>query len=115
MSEHFDVVIIGSGAGGGTMAQALSGTPARILVVERGDFVPQENENWNPEAVWKHLRYRADERWLDEHGKAFLPYTHYCVGGNTKFWGSVAVPPAARRFPGRRACRRDLAGLAHRL
>jgi choline dehydrogenase-like flavoprotein len=88
-TERYDVVIIGSGAGGGTMAQALSTSPARILVLERGDFVPQEDDNWNPEVVWKHLRYRAKERWLDEHGQEFLPYTHYCVGGNTKFWGSV--------------------------
>jgi choline dehydrogenase-like flavoprotein len=88
-NERFDVVIIGSGAGGGTLAHALSSTPARILILERGDFVPQEDDNWNPEAVWKHLRYRTTERWLDERGREFHPYTHYCVGGNTKFWGSV--------------------------
>lgn len=88
-NEQYDVVIIGSGAGGGTIAQALAASPARILIIERGDFVPQEEENWNPEAVWKHLRYRITERWLDDRGREFLPYTHYCVGGNTKFWGSV--------------------------
>ena len=89
MNQRFDIIIIGTGAGGGTMAHALSDTSARILVVERGDFVPQEEENWDPEAVWKHLRYRARERWLDERGREFTPYTHYGVGGNTKFWGSV--------------------------
>ena len=89
MSEHFDIIIIGSGAGGGTMAHALSGSPARILILERGDFVPQEAENWDPEAVWKLLRYQTKERWLDRNGKEFRPYTHYNVGGNTKFWGSV--------------------------
>jgi choline dehydrogenase-like flavoprotein len=87
--DSFDVVIVGSGAGGGTMAHALSSTPARILVLERGDFVPQEEANWSPEAVWKHLRYRTRELWLDHRGQEFMPYTHYCVGGNTKFWGSV--------------------------
>ena len=87
--EHYDVIIIGSGAGGGTMARALADSGARILVVERGDFVPREAENWDPSAVWKDLRYRTRERWLDEHGQEFLPYTHYGVGGNTKFWGSV--------------------------
>ena len=89
MSTHFDVIIIGSGAGGGTMARALSQSPARVLVLERGKSVPQEADNWNPEAVWKHLRYRTTERWLDAQGVEFLPYTHYGVGGNTKFWGSV--------------------------
>jgi choline dehydrogenase-like flavoprotein len=85
----YDVIIIGTGAGGGTMAHALAGTGARILLVERGDFVPQEDENWSPTAVWRDLRYRTSEHWLDDRGREFQPYTHYCVGGNTKFWGSV--------------------------
>jgi choline dehydrogenase-like flavoprotein len=89
MTETFDVVIIGSGTGGGTVAHALSQTAARILIVERGDFIPQEAENWSPQAVWGELRYRTAERWLDGGGEEFLPYTHYCVGGNSKFWGCV--------------------------
>jgi choline dehydrogenase-like flavoprotein len=88
-NERYDVIIIGSGAGGGTMAHALSSSRARILILERGDFIPQEAENWNPEAVWKHARYQTKERWLDARGREFSPYAHYCVGGNTKFWGSV--------------------------
>ena len=87
--NSFDIIIIGSGAGGGTMARALADSGARILVLERGDAVPQEQENWSPEAVWKQLRYRTKDRWLDADGNEFLPYTHYGVGGNTKFWGSV--------------------------
>ena len=71
------------------MARALADTPARILIVERGDFIPQEEENWSPAAVWKQLRYQTTERWVDQRGREFRPYTHYCVGGNTKFWGSV--------------------------
>jgi choline dehydrogenase-like flavoprotein len=89
VTHRFDIVIIGSGAGGGTMAYALAQTPARILIVERGDFVPQEAENWDPAAVWKDLRYQTRETWLDRDGREFRPYTHYNVGGNTKFWGSV--------------------------
>lgn len=85
----YDLVIIGSGAGGGTMARALAPTGARILLVERGRAVPQEQENWDPAAVWKQLRYRSTEKWIDRTGAEFLPYTHYGVGGNTKFWGSV--------------------------
>jgi choline dehydrogenase-like flavoprotein len=85
----FDLIIIGSGAGGGTAARELASTGARILIVERGDFIAQEDHNWNPASVWRELRYRATETWLDESGKSFRPYTHYCVGGNTKFWGTV--------------------------
>ena len=87
--ERYDVVVIGSGAGGGTLAYALSQTPARVLIVERGDFIPQEDANWDPEAVWKHLRYQTKEVWLDAGGREFPPYSHYNVGGNSKFWGSV--------------------------
>ncbi len=87
--EQYDVVVIGSGAGGGTLAHALSNTSARILIIERGDFIPQEDQNWDPEAVWKHLRYQTREVWLDAQGREFPPYSHYNVGGNSKFWGSV--------------------------
>ena len=86
---HYDIIIIGSGAGGGTMAHALSPSGRSILVLERGDVVPREEQNWSPEAVWKDLRYRTTELWLDGDGQSFQPYTHYGVGGNTKFWGSV--------------------------
>lgn len=85
----YGVVIVGSGAGGGTMAYALAETGARILLIERGEVVPQEPENWSAEAVWKFKRYQTTERWIDDRGDAFAPYTHYNVGGNTKFWGSV--------------------------
>ncbi|MBP8272913.1 MAG: GMC family oxidoreductase, partial [Acidobacteria bacterium] len=89
MTTHFDIIIVGSGAGGGTMARALADSGARILVLERGEAVPQEPENWDPAAVWRDRRYQTTERWLDDRGEAFAPYTHYNVGGNTKFWGSV--------------------------
>jgi choline dehydrogenase-like flavoprotein len=87
--DRYDLVVIGTGAGGGTVARALAGSPARILVLERGDYVPREPENWSPTAVWRDLRYRSRDRWLDETGRPFLPYMHYGIGGNTKFWGSV--------------------------
>ena len=87
--ERFDIIIVGSGAGGGTLAYALADSGARLLLLERGDFVPREVQNWDPAAVWKDLRYRTTEQWLDEGGEPFVPYAHYNVGGNSKFWGSV--------------------------
>ncbi|MGE0451561.1 MAG: GMC family oxidoreductase [Vicinamibacterales bacterium] len=87
--EEYDLIVIGTGAGGGTLARALADVPARTLLIERGDVVPREPENWDPAAVWKQLRYRTSDRWIDSDGMLFRPYTHYCVGGNTKFWGSV--------------------------
>ena len=87
--ERHDVIIIGTGAGGGTMAHALADSGADILLLERGDVLPREDANWDPAAVWKELRYRATERWIGPDGEEFRPYIHYCVGGNSKFWGSV--------------------------
>ena len=89
MTEQFDIAIIGSGAGGGTIARALADTGARILVLERGDVLRREEANWDPAVVWRDLRYRTTEEWVDDQGNAFRPYTHYNIGGNTKFWGSV--------------------------
>ncbi|MEZ5318678.1 MAG: GMC family oxidoreductase [Vicinamibacterales bacterium] len=88
-ADRYDIIIIGTGAGGGTMARALAGSGARLLVLERGEAVPREAANWDPAVVWRELRYRTRERWLDEADREFVPYAHYGVGGNTKFWGSV--------------------------
>ena len=95
-TERYDIVIIGSGAGGGTMAYALADTSARILILERGDFVPQEEENWNPEAVWKHLRYQTKERWIDEQRPRVPPLHALQRRRQHEVLGQRAVPASAR-------------------
>lgn len=89
MTQHYDLIIIGSGAGGGTLAYALAETGKRILLIERGDYLPREKENWEPAAIFLEERYYARDRWFDEHGKGFQPETHYVVGGNTKVYGAA--------------------------
>ena len=86
---YFDVIIIGTGAGGGTLAHALAPTGKRILVIERGDYVPREPENWNTLEVNKNGRYATKEVWRDSDGKPLHPHTNYFVGGNTKFYGAA--------------------------
>lgn len=98
MSERHDVIIIGTGAGGGTLAHRLAPTGKRILLLERGDFLPREKENWDPEAVFVDGRYDAGESWTDSGGKTFHPGTHYCVGGNTKFYGAALFRMRERDF-----------------
>lgn len=94
--DGYDVVIIGSGAGGGTLAYALKDSGARILLIERGDFLPQEPHNWDEEAVIRRQRYQADEVWFDaDTGAAFRPGIYYFVGGCTKMYG--AALPRFRR------------------
>jgi choline dehydrogenase-like flavoprotein len=81
-----DIVIIGSGAGGGTLAYALRDSGASVLIVERGDFIRQEVENWSPVATVAQGRYKANEPW--EHGeRTFIGSNLYCVGGMTKAYG----------------------------
>lgn len=87
----YDVIIIGSGAGGGTLAQHLARSGKRILIIERGDFLPRERENWDTRAVFEQKRYLAKETWFDKDDKPFEPYTHYWVGGNTKVYGAALL------------------------
>lgn len=89
--DQYDVIIIGSGAGGGTLAYALAGTGKRILLLERGGFLPREKDNWNSHAVFVDQKYKAKETWHDSHGKSFHPSIHYNVGGNTKVYGAALL------------------------
>ncbi len=89
MTQHYDVIIVGSGAGGGTLFHRLAATGKRIVLLERGDYVPREQDNWNPEAVNVHAKYNAKEVWHDRDGKPLHPHTNYYVGGNTKFYGAA--------------------------
>jgi choline dehydrogenase-like flavoprotein len=89
MGNHFDVIIIGSGAGGGTIAHKLAPAGKRILILERGDYVPREKDNWSARAVNVEGKYQAKEQWHDKDGYELHPHTNYCVGGNTKFFGAA--------------------------
>jgi choline dehydrogenase-like flavoprotein len=97
-STHYDVLIIGSGAGGGTLARHLAPTGARILIVERGDFVAREKENWSSTAVNVLGRYHTRETWRDGRGEKLHPHTNYNVGGNTKFYGAALFRLRERDF-----------------
>jgi choline dehydrogenase-like flavoprotein len=86
---HYDVAIIGSGAGGGTLTHALAPTGKRILLLERGGYVPRERDNWSTRAVNLEGKYQTREVWRDAHGRELHPHTNYYVGGNTKFYGAA--------------------------
>ncbi len=85
----YDLVIVGTGIGGGTLAWALHDCGAKILLIERGDFLPPEPENWNPKAVFSDHRYKTNETWETPSGRCFKPGLHYCVGGNSKVYGAA--------------------------
>jgi choline dehydrogenase-like flavoprotein len=86
---HYDVAIIGTGAGGGTLAWALAPTGKRILLLERGDYVRREPDNWSTRAVNLEGKYNTRETWRDRDGAELHPHTNYYVGGNTKFYGAA--------------------------
>ena len=90
MSEHYDVIVIGTGAGGGTLARHLAPSGKRILLLERGDWLPREPSNWSTEDVFVKGRYISPDSWYDAKGKSFFqPQVHYFVGGATKLYGAA--------------------------
>src|SRR4051794_26731787 len=98
MSEHYDVIIIGSGAGGGTLAHRLAPTGKRILLLERGGYLPREPENWDSAEGFLKERYLSGEEWLDKDGNSFPPHQQYFGGGNTKCYGAILCPLRQRDF-----------------
>jgi choline dehydrogenase-like flavoprotein len=89
LNNHYDVIIIGTGAGGGTLAYRLAPSGKRILLLERGSYVPREKDNWSSRAVALDAKYHTHEVWYDRNGKPLHPHTNYYVGGNTKFFGAA--------------------------
>ena len=90
MTDHYDVIIVGTAApAAGTLAHTLAPTGKRILLLERGDFLPRETENWDPGAVFVDGRYISPDTWYDADGKPFQPQVHYFVGGATKMYGAA--------------------------
>ena len=89
IDQHYDIIIIGTGAGGGTLAHRLAPSGKKVLLLERGDFLPRERENWESSAVFVQGKYQAQETWYDRRGDAFHPGIHYWVGGNTKMYGAA--------------------------
>lgn len=89
MTTQYDLIIVGSGAGGGTLARHLAPSGKRILLIERGDWLRREPENWSAEEVFVNNRYVTPETWHDKQGKPFQPGVHYYVGGATKLYGAA--------------------------
>lgn len=91
MTTSYDIIIIGTGAGGATLAHALAPTGKSILVLERGQFLVRSKDNWDPEQVFRREIYHTPEKWLTREGKEFRPGQAYLVGGNTKVFGAALL------------------------
>ena len=91
MNNSFDIIIIGTGAGGSTLAHSLAPTGKRILILERGEFLVRSKDNWDPEKVFRQEIYHTQEKWLTKKGGEFRPGQAYLVGGNTKVFGAALL------------------------
>ena len=98
MAHNYDVIVIGSGVGGGAVTRRLAEAGAHILLLERGQAVPREDDNWSVEAVFFDKKYGAKETWLDRRGVPFNPGAYYNVGGSTKFYGAAMFRFRERDF-----------------
>ncbi|HSZ47862.1 MAG TPA: GMC family oxidoreductase [Streptosporangiaceae bacterium] len=98
MADDFDVIIVGTGAGGGTLAHTLAPSGKRILLLERGTFLTKETENWDPDQVFVDGRYISPDTWYDGDGTPFQPQVHYFVGGATKMYGAALYRLRAQDF-----------------
>src|SRR5512133_863657 len=96
--DAYDVIIIGSGAGGGTLARHLAPSGKRILLLERGDWLPREPQNWLAQDVFVDNRYISEDTWYDDSGTPFQPQVHYFVGGATKLYGAALYRLRAEDF-----------------
>ena len=98
MATHYDVIIIGTGPGGGTLAYKLAPSGKKILLLERGGYLPREKDNWSSKTVFIDNKYKAKEIWKDKDGGTFHPGIHYNVGGNSKVYGAALLRMRAQDF-----------------
>ncbi len=94
--DRYDALVIGSGPGGVTTAARVAETGKRVLLLERGGFLPRERDNWNSRAVFGGAKYTADETFYDRHDRPFRPKLHSYVGGNSKVHGAALFPAMGR-------------------
>ena len=97
-NDHYDVIVIGSGPGGASLAHRLAPTGKRILMLERGGYLPRSRRNWDSKAVFVDAIYQAKETWYGGDGSAFHPGLHYFVGGNSKVYGAALFRLRERDF-----------------
>ena len=98
MQMAADIVIIGTGIGGATIASALAPSGRRIVILERGEVLQDSALARDEAAIFRDGVFRPEESWLDGQGRAFNPGNYYYVGGNSKFYGAVLLRYRAEDF-----------------
>jgi choline dehydrogenase-like flavoprotein len=97
-TQNYDVIIIGAGAGGGTLASYLAPSGKNILVIDRGEWLPREKRNWDVSDVMVEGVYENADLWLNKEDEPYHSNAHYNIGGNSKFWGAALFRFRERDF-----------------
>jgi choline dehydrogenase-like flavoprotein len=97
---HYDVIIIGSGAGGSAAAYHLTQTGKRVLLLEKGEPLPQDGSTLDVDTVLRRGAFLNDEPWLDRAGNLVVPEEHFNLGGKTKWYGAALLRFAPQEFAG---------------
>lgn len=98
MEKEADIVIIGSGVGGSSLACSLAETGKRIIILERGQHLKDSPEARDDASIFLKGFYKSSEEWEGTDGQKFLPGNYYYVGGNSKFFGAVMYRYRAEDF-----------------
>lgn len=102
--NNYDIIVIGTGPGGAALAQRLAPSGKRILIIERGDYLPRSRANWDAKAVFVDGVYQSKETWYDKNGNPFHPGLHYFIGGNSKVYGAALFRLRERDFDAIKHC-----------
>ena len=97
-SDHYDVIVIGSGPGGASLAHRLAATGKRILMLERGDYLPRSRRNWDSKTVFVDGAYQAQDTWYGADGRSFHPGLHYYRRRQLQGVRRRPVPPPRARL-----------------
>jgi choline dehydrogenase-like flavoprotein len=98
VAQDHDVIIVGSGAGGSAAGYRLIKAGKRVLILEKGGFLPRDGSTLDVKTVFKSGRFKNQEPWVDGHNKPFVPGEFYNVGGKTKWYGAALLRFSPHEF-----------------
>ncbi|MBK8176726.1 MAG: GMC family oxidoreductase [Rhodospirillales bacterium] len=96
--HDYDVIVIGSGAGGAAVAFKLARAGKRVLVLEKGQSLPRDGSTLDVKQVFREGRFKNMQMWVDGYNKQFVPGEFYNVGGKTKWYGAALLRFSPHEF-----------------
>ena len=95
---NYDYIIVGSGAGGSAAAHYLASRGAHVLLLEKGEPLPQDGSTQDVDKVIRQGLFKSREAWLDGDGQEFTPEEYFNLGGKTKWYGAAVLRMDAHEF-----------------